>query len=425
MTYQFSTEYNSVLGALSSKLMKRSPQLLHDYLIRAAVDNGRREVEIWFQTAGCRYFMRGGCTMCNYGHHRKIAADAMIANVEHALLEAQIKPEDTLLITPSGSMFDDVEVPREAYVGIMRLVAQSPTARFTCETQAQYATEERLEEYRRLVPDRPLHISCAIESANPWIRRNCLNKDLPTDVYLNALATARKNSVAFSTNILLGIPFLMEQESIDDTVATINWTLRQGVAECYVFPVHVKIGTLTHWLWERNEFNPPSLWSLVEVLSRLDEGQLARVSVAWHKAYYVNSADSNRKRRRMPFTCTTCYPRVVAGLDEYVATRSRQAVDDLLRIHCSCRDEWLRQLDTSVSGTLSDRVGGHLRRMGQDILAESWKEAHSTDLDDMIKQRPTDLLPGDDESSTQRQACLDAESGIRRGGAMWNRPKSS
>lgn len=66
MKYEFSDDYNPFLCRIPARVFRNSPQLLHQYLIRSSVDHGRREVNIWFRTAGCRYFLHGGCAMCNY-----------------------------------------------------------------------------------------------------------------------------------------------------------------------------------------------------------------------------------------------------------------------------------------------------------------------------------------------------------------------
>ncbi len=321
--YTFSGEHNPFLSAISVRLLKQSPKVLHDHLTRESVDFGRRAVEIWFKTAGCRYFLRGGCSMCNYGYSNKVAPDTMIGAVTEAVTQAGIGPDDQLVISPSGSLLDPGEVPDAVYAHIMSLVRDSGCYSFNSENQAVYVTDEAMKRYRAELPDQRLHVTSAIESADPWIRRNVLNKDLPTSLFLSALAAAHEQGVLFGTNILLGTPFLSEREAIDDTIRSARWALSQGVDEICVFPVHVKIGTLTHWMWQRGLFRPPSLWSLVKVLAAFEESDLQHITIAWHKTYYVDAADIRLKSRRIPYTCDACYSSVVDTLDEYVATRSR------------------------------------------------------------------------------------------------------
>ena len=390
MPYEFSSDYNPFLGALSTRLLKLSPPLLHRYLIRSAIDLGRREVEIWFKTSGCQYFIRGGCTMCNYGYSRRVTSQDMIASIAEAIVESDLKPEDKLLITPSGSMFDPSEVPPEAFVGIMQIIRDYETYSFKCETQARYVTCAKLEEYRKLLEDRHLYIVAALESSNAWIRRNCLNKDLPTQVFLDAIHAAKSTNVAFSTDILLGAPFLSERESIEDATASVKWVLSKGVDECYLFPVHVKIGTITHWLWEHGRFTPPSLWSLVEVLGRFGSQDLAKISVAWHKSYYVNQAIPSKKQQRIPFTCVKCYDRVIELLDQFVATRSREVIDLLQDLTCECRDSWWKRVNVTPEGSLPQRLRSDLQMMGREICGEEWQERNMELLSEMLESRQSD-----------------------------------
>lgn len=396
MSYEFSPEHNAFLSSVSAKLVRTAPRLMRDYLVRTAVDDGRREAEIWFKTAGCRFFLRGGCTMCNYGHSQKVQVETMVAGVRAALAEAEVGQEDKLLVTPSGSMFDRVEVPIEAYRGIMALVRDRASHSFKTEAQAHYITPDAVRLHRELIgDDRKALIVCGLESANPWLRRNCLNKDLPTGTFLSALATAHAHGLGFSTNVLLGVPLLTAAEAIEDAVDSLRWVLGHGVDEAYLFPVHVKPGTVTHWFWEHGQFSPPSLWSLVEVLSRFSAEELRRISVAWHKAYYVPAADADAKRHRIPFSCPDCYQRVVGLLDAFVATRSPEPVAKLGGLTCACRDVWRRELEAeaaAITPPLTDRVRAGFRAMATEVLGPGWLDREGHVLDATLATRATDRL---------------------------------
>lgn len=390
--YPFTDEHNPYMGALSAKLLHTSPKVMHDYLIRESRDDGRRSVEIWFKTAGCRYFLRGGCSMCNYGYSRKVTARSMVDSVAMALSKAAVRRQDKLVVSPSGSLLDDGEVPDEAFDGIMELVRRNPSHVFMCETQANYMTDDVVGKYRQALPERELFVVCAIESADPWLRRNVLNKDLPTLMFTNAIEIVHRHGVRMSTNILLGSPFLTEQEAIDDTVRSISWSLRRGVDECYVFPVHVKVGTLTHWLWRQGQYHPPSLWSLVEVLGRFPAHDLKRISTAWHKAYYIENADPTRKKRRMPYTCDACYRDVVALLDAYVATRDRTVITDLQRMSCSCKGIWLNELAADAPASLHDRVRQALEQAADEIMGHAWTARSRDTLEWLLAPRDSDKI---------------------------------
>src|SRR5438105_2907584 len=72
---------------------------------------------VWFRTRGCRFDYRGQCTMCDYWVSTLPSADQMVQSCREALATLTSVPA-TLLVSPSGSMFDEWEVPAEARRGI-------------------------------------------------------------------------------------------------------------------------------------------------------------------------------------------------------------------------------------------------------------------------------------------------------------------
>ncbi|GAA3220248.1 hypothetical protein GCM10017691_04380 [Pseudonocardia petroleophila] len=386
--YIRSHDYNEMLGAMSAKLIRDSPKTLRPYTVREAVDKGCRLVEVWFKTAGCRYFLQGGCTMCNYGRHHKVGTDEMVQSVASALGEAGLQAGDKLLINPSGSLLDEGEVPAHALDQILAMARELPLAGFETEAQAQYVTDEVLSRFRELMPDIPLKVVCGVESAHPWVRRNVFNKDLPTSTLLNAFASATRYDIALSTNLILGAPFLSERQSISDCVRSIRWLLEIGIRDCYIFPTSIKVGTLTHWLWQNDRFRPPSLWSLISVLEQLNEDELSCVSVAWHKPYYFNQATSIRKSSRIPFTCPQCYRQVVGLLDEFVATRSRSVVNTLSQTSCACRTESVRRPNNQTEVSIQQAVRESIWHTALEILGETVAVKLLPDLERSLTTRP-------------------------------------
>jgi radical SAM enzyme (TIGR01210 family) len=183
------------------------------------------------------------------------------------------------------------------------------------------------------------------------------------------------------TNVLLGAPFLTENEAIESAVGTIRWALANGSHICVLFPCNVKGWTLQEWLWERQMYRVPSLWSLVEALRRLGPGATRAVALSW---YATEPTDERRRTqvsdplREAPSTCPRCRDRVIAGLDQFNAGGGYQIVEELGRIDCDCRTEWAERLHTQAASVppLIERVLGAYERIGLEVLGDEWWLRH-------------------------------------------------
>ena len=222
-------------------------------------------VTLWFRTRGCRHDYMGGCTMCNYGRSTSITADEMLGYVKAGLSLAPNEDGMMLLVSPSGSMLDDWEVPAQTREGILRLVRDSNASTYICETRVETITDAKIKQYAEILDNKIPFIEVGLESANPWISKYCVNKALSLDQYVHSMSVLRKYQVLSIANVIVGSPFLSSKEAIDDAVKTIQWACSHGTDRCTLFPVHVKRWTLVEWLWNHGLYKPISLWSLMEV----------------------------------------------------------------------------------------------------------------------------------------------------------------
>ncbi len=367
-----SEEYNTFLGKISSRLVRLSPPANQNFLVRSSIMNNAPMIEIWFRTRGCHYFLQGGCTMCNYGFGPKVLADDMVEYVRQALATVKTDERTYLLISPSGNMLDDWEVPQEAREGIWRLIAGLPWALYLCESQAKYITDDRIGRMSDILKHRPTQISIGLESANPWILHFSINKDLPLDQYGQAVQVLKRHHVLCNANIILGAPFLTPKEAIEDSVNATRWAFEQGTDECFVLPINVKRGTLVQWLWERKMYSAPSLWSLVEVLHRLGAELASRTGTAWYKTYYKENKALQAKYLRSPQTCPKCQDWVIQQLDSFLVSRDFAIIQELNEFNCHCKDDWHAQLDSSEGLSLKERVAATYTLLGQEILGREW-----------------------------------------------------
>lgn len=329
---------------------------------------------IFFRTAGCRYDRAGECTMCNYGAAEKQSAGQIVANVRDAL--AQHSDYDALGITPLGNMFDTMEVPQAARSAIIDLAADQPGSIFSCESRPETLTAPAIGDAVTRLRGKRFYLNLGLEAAHSWVQANCVGKSLGAGAFDAATALLRDVGAFPVANVLLGAPFLTQQETIDSAVGTIRWALCHGSHLCVLFPANVKGWTLLDWLSDRGMFAVPSLWSLVEVLARLGPEMTRSVVLSW---YAMTPTEPRRRLRQSdplrvsPTTCAACAEKVTAGLDRFNNDGDFAIVTELRAIACGCREQWLDGLKTAQVRPLIVRVTEAYEAIGADLLgADRW-----------------------------------------------------
>ena len=104
---------NQVLKKITKKIYDMRPQMPPDkrthYRIERA--NGGLLCDLWFLTRGCMHDAGGGCTMCNYGKASDVIEQERMLAELHSLVRRFPWEFEDFLLTPSGSMLDEREVP--------------------------------------------------------------------------------------------------------------------------------------------------------------------------------------------------------------------------------------------------------------------------------------------------------------------------
>jgi archaeosine synthase beta-subunit len=338
---------------------------------------------IYFRSFGCRFDRAGECSMCNYAVAEQVTGDRIVEYVRHAL--AQEPAYDALGISPFGNMFDPIEVPRAARRRIFEMAAETGCTSLSCESRPETMTDDDIAEAVKILGDRQLYVNVGLESAHPWIQANCVGKSLDLESYRESLDMLRRNGALPITNLLLGGPFLSEREAVASSVSSIRWALSQGTHLCVLFPSNVKGYTLQEWLWRRNRYRTPSLWSLVETVRQVGPEAAERVRLSWFAAAVSDPeepAQLSDPVRAVPTTCPQCHRQVIEQLNAFNATGDFALIERLSASDCSCREAW-RGTFEAQTGDLYDRVadGYQLIATGGLIDADWWRSHQTVVMD--------------------------------------------
>jgi len=112
-------------------------------------------------------------------------------------------------------------------------------------------------------------------------------------------------------------------------------------------------------------YQSPSLWSAVEVISRIPEDRLPAVR--------VHGFASNTSVGTGPTTCESCHEAVVALLQLFNATGGRQAIDAANRISCDCRRDWQAEMQAKPQTSLDERMAAFVDAL-ESVAVEEVKQ---------------------------------------------------
>ncbi|MDR0415766.1 MAG: hypothetical protein LBH76_00330 [Propionibacteriaceae bacterium] len=359
-------------------------------MARETVD-GRAFVRVWFRTEGCAFDKQGLCTMCNYGAGDGVPPD-IVDQVRAALAANPVAAAATVLISPSGSMFDRREVPADLRQALLSVVAQTPAAAVICETRSETVSAAAMRDFKAGLPGKTPVIEMGLESSDPWVLRWCVNKRLDPAEFADAVRVCDQAGVKTLANVALGSAFLSPAAALRDAITTAQWAVDAGVGGCVLFPLHVREWTLLGWLWRQGLYKPPSLWSLIEVLRAVKPRRPGQLSTAWYRDYHEGHPVEKAALPILasPTTCPACVDSVLALLDDFRDSGNVAAFDALLADPCACRQEWADGL--GEPGVDLGHVAECYKAIADGLMPERWWDGHGEGLvADMLASASTSL----------------------------------
>jgi radical SAM enzyme (TIGR01210 family) len=300
---------------------------------------------------------------------------------------------DELLVSPSGSMLDEVEVPGDARRKLYALLHDFPARKVLIETRAETVTDTSTTEFATSLPNKHLGVELGLESCSPWVLRFCVNKGSHPDEFVRAASVLKSHGIETLANVCVGTAWLSPGEAVEDAVRTARWALERGADRIVLFPLHAKPFTLLGELYLKGRYLPPSLWSLVEVLRRLGPNLTAACEIAWYRNYYARGYTAGS-----PTTCPECREKVLALLDQYRANQSYEVVAALGRLDCACKDVWREELQSVPTTPLAARTLEGYQWLVREFHLEEWWASHGADLQLQLWDGPPTFDPEPEDS---------------------------
>lgn len=293
-----------------------------------------------FSTEKGKFEIKGGCSMCNYHSEfvTEIAALKALKEKDPTDYSRFIKESftktrgknpqpNTLELISANDTLDPKEFSLQDAKALFRpegknLFEKTPVKGYVLEVRADSVAEnqENLPEMKKIINGK-LAVEIGVEVGDgkggiyDFIRNNWINKNISSENVKRAIEVAHKNQVHITTNVLIGIPGLTEEQSIDAAVNTVKWLDDIGSDTILLLPLNLKEYTLQdriHQLKDNPELNEKGLaygehtgiswfYTLTRTLTRLVKerpsikGKLAISQIAPETNTIANTAVYNGK----------------------------------------------------------------------------------------------------------------------------------
>ncbi len=296
----------------------------------------------------------GGCLMCGYRNDcmppsQPVSADAIIYQFNSALAKYSDKQFGLVKIFTSGSFLDCDEVPRKAQETILKTLKRLGIDHVIFETRPHFVNADDLDSLSSMFGGQ-IQIALGLESANDNVRKFAINKGFTFEEYCSAVQIAQELNVMIKTYLLLKPPFMSERDAINDVIQSILKLHTRAQPDCIsINPVNVQKFTIVEYLFDRNDYRPPWLWSVVDVLERghaLLAGSGRNIRLLSHP-----TAGGMRKGAH---NCYNCDQQLLEAINKFSLNNDPKFFEHL---DCSCRNQWkdilsLEDLNMSTLNTV-------------------------------------------------------------------------
>ena len=307
--------------------------------VAPAVVNGKagKRILVVFRTPPCER----NCTMCGYRNESvpEVSNEDLNAQLVSALDSTLSKIDENtpirLSLCTSSSTFNR-RIPFSFWEDAMRMINQHPNILdVDIEARADEipANIDRLKNLRRILsPDKQLLVGMGLETLDGFIRNNILGKGMSLETFENAVYSLGNAGVGAFAYVLLKPPGLNEHDAIDECAKTIEYFFdlarkaRLPSSRITLKPLFITKNTVLEQLYSEDLASPPKLWSLLEVLKRVN-----------HLGHIFSPlTDENLSDGRTAKNCPECTPRTRQAVREFNRTGDANSLDV---DPCECKEK--------------------------------------------------------------------------------------
>lgn len=246
-------------------------------------------LQICFYSIGCRFSKNGNCVMCDYGKTRKnnLNPNDIKEIMQEVFYNLEVKPK-VLLLNSLGSILDKSEMPIENIKILLDEINKVDIDIIIFETHYSSINKEILQLIKEKLCQKHVEIELGFESSNFEYRKKYLNKIIDNDIFVKKVNLIKSYGFRVETNVIFGMPFLSNEEQIEDSVKSIIWCFENNVDEVNLFPINIKPFTLLYKLYEEGKYKPIKHKNFIEVLNLIPECYIDKVYLCWYGNRKIN-----------------------------------------------------------------------------------------------------------------------------------------
>ena len=300
-------------------------------------------ITVILRTKGCHWWWSSGCTFCGYFNDTR---DDVTNDNLHAQWQAakdkfdNFSKQAMVKVYTSGSLLEDREIPVAFQETVLKDCAELGKE-LIVESRCEQLTEEKLAWAVSINPS--FTVAIGLEAYDDEVLRFHVNKGFSTSSWDRAVSNLEKFDLRIKTYLMFKPPFMSEADALDHCVQWIADVAHRS-DEISVNPMNIQRGTVIDRLHRHNEYRPPWLWSLVEMIKRAhahihpkgcmngDDDQVARLIVHPTAGGKVRGSHN----------CGSCDAEVVAAIERYAVSGSLQEFEGLT---CSCQKVWSTEVE--------------------------------------------------------------------------------
>jgi radical SAM enzyme (TIGR01210 family) len=354
-------EIKHMVLSLSKQIRRNTPlknfnhNQIAKYDVRIGHVDGKevRRFVIHFRSNGCSWCREtGGCSMCGFWTETTqnksiITGNEFVNQFRNAMIEHNLQKYVSLSMFNAGSLLQEKEIPFSAVEEIFFLIKGNLQGlrQLFIETRVEHITEEKLKRLKEILGNNiQLTVGMGFESYDDTIRNLIINKGVSKGRLEKCVELLKCLDINSMVYLIIKPPFLTEQESIEDVIDSTRYLVKIGVSHIGYETMTVEDNTLLNVLYEQGYYELPWLWSIIEILNRVNP---FCKPILTPLSYITDSKD-------VPKNCPVCTNTIKARI--YRDYCSDFDITHFSNLDCNCKSVWLQMINDKNPLSLEERA---------------------------------------------------------------------
>jgi radical SAM enzyme (TIGR01210 family) len=316
------------------------------------------------RTKGCHWWWSSGCTFCGYFNDTRDDVESADLHAQWEFAKKKLsgfEGMDMVKVYTSGSLLEDREIPVDFQETVLR-ECHEMNKHLVIESRTEQCTEEKLSWAKSINPE--FTVAIGLEAHDEEVLKFHVNKGFTLKSWKRAVVNLQNAGLRVKTYLMFKPPFMSEGDALEHCVKWIA-DVAEVSDEISVNPMNIQRGTIIDRLFRAKEYRPPWLWSLVELIERVN-------SIIHPKGGVNGEADQISRllihptaggRIRGSHNCGKCDKHVVAAIERYSVSGDMR---EFVGLDCACKKAWRTEIELDVS--LPAVLGVGIDRRGDPMM---------------------------------------------------------